>query len=122
MKLKPKPLYETGWVEHHRLYESLFDCLDFIEFSEKHCWDPTTTTETSDLYNQLLSSKFLVSFTVCQYIFGFTKCLARQLQKHTWISSEHMTWLLMLQKKKEKNWENVIAEFLQLFANVLCYG
>lgn len=87
MKKKLKPLCETRWVERHTafidlqtLYEPLLDCLDGIEANDKRCWDPKSVTQASGLNAQLRSSKFIISFTVCHYIFGFTVGLSRLLQ------------------------------------------
>lgn len=86
-KSKIKPLCETRWVERHTafddlsaLYQPLLDCLDFIQRNENRRFDSKTVNEASGLNTQLRSSQFLVSFVICQYIFGFTKGLSRLLQ------------------------------------------
>nr|XP_054760699.1 52 kDa repressor of the inhibitor of the protein kinase-like [Lytechinus pictus] len=90
MKSKLKPLCETRWVERHTsfddlktLYEPLLNCLDNIESNHNTRWDPKTVTEASGLNANLRNAKFIVPFTACHYIFGFTKGLSRLLQGTT---------------------------------------
>jgi len=86
-KTKLKPLCETKWVECHTtfndleaLYKPLIECLDFIDANENNTCDPKTRTEGTGINKRLQSSKFVVAFIICRYIFGFSKGLSRQLQ------------------------------------------
>lgn len=124
MKKRLKPLCETRWVERHTsfsdletLYEHLMHCLDTIELNEDTRWDPKSVTEASGLNSQIRSSKFIVSFTSCRYIFGYTQTMSRLLQGTSMDLVTAFNHVENVTKELEAVRNNAEEEFSRLYAS-----